>query len=180
MIEFITQRNIHRHCLVMGCELSKRESGPFGEYKKGKHDMLTTSEQSPDITKFYKYKQVFLSRSCPNYKELQLYTLKFLRTWHFTVGNYAKITWQIRWGNLISFVVVRWCHLTMTTSSKMRNICFKETSYIARDNPLLIYKFYNLNTPHKRWTSQPFPFLFFSRWFYVLITSLCTRNKVPL
>ena len=54
MIEFITQRNIHNHCLVMGCEMYKRESGPFGEYKKGKHDMLTTSEQNPDITKFYK------------------------------------------------------------------------------------------------------------------------------
>ena len=71
MIEFITQRNIHNHCLVMGCEMYKRESGPFGEYKKGKHDMLTTSEQNPDITKFYKYKQVFLLRSCLNYKTSQ-------------------------------------------------------------------------------------------------------------
>ena len=124
IIEFITQRDIHRHRLVMGCEMSKRVSGPFGEYKRGKHDMLTTSEQNPDITKFYKYKQVFLSRSCPNYKKVLLYTLKFLRAWHLTFGNYANITWHSGWRNLISFVIVGWYHLTVTTSSKIRNICF--------------------------------------------------------
>ena len=117
-------RFFHFRHAVMGFELSKRESGPFGEYKKGKHDMLTTSEQNTDITKFYKYKQVFRSRSCPNYKKVLLYTLKFWRTWHFTFGNNAKITWQSWWGNLISFVVLGWYHLTMTTSSKIRNICF--------------------------------------------------------
>ena len=57
-------------------------------------------------------------------KKVLLYTLKYLRTWHFTFGNYAKITWQSRWGNLISFVVLGWYHLTVTTSSKIRNICF--------------------------------------------------------